>query len=194
MEMDIRIASPEDAKELLAIYAPYVLKTAITFEYDVPSEAEFRGRIERTLAKYPYLKAVVNGETVGYAYAGPFHSRAAYAWGVESSVYVREDMRRLGVGEGLYQKLEEALRMQNILNVNACIATPAKEDEHLTMGSVRFHERMGYRMVGEFSQCGYKFGRWYNMVWMEKHLGEHAHNPAPVRLFPEIAEAFGKSL
>lgn len=194
MEPVICIAGPEDAAELLSIYAPYVLETAITFEYDVPTVEEFRGRIVRTLEKYPYLKATLNGEIVGYAYAGPFHSRAAYAWGVESSVYVRRDMRKKGVGERLYRQLETALKMQNILNVNACIATPAKEDEHLTMGSVRFHEKMGYRMVGEFYRCGYKFGRWYNMVWMEKHLGEHVENPAPVKLFPEIAEEFGKTL
>ena len=64
----IRVASPEDAPEILAIYAPYVEKTAITFEYDIPSLPEFRGRIERTLKKYPYLVAEQDGEILGYAY------------------------------------------------------------------------------------------------------------------------------
>ncbi|MBE5778559.1 MAG: GNAT family N-acetyltransferase [Clostridiales bacterium] len=194
--MDIRIciASPEDAEELLKIYAPYVLHTAVSFEYDVPSVEEFRRRIVFTLQKYPYLKAVSQGRIVGYAYAGPFHSRAAYAWGVESSVYVREDIRRKGVGERLYQALEKALRLQNILNINACIATPVQEDEYLNRNSVLFHQRMGYRMVGEFYRCGYKFGRWYNMVWMEKHLSEHPDEPAPVKRFPEIQREFEKML
>ena len=87
-EIIIRTATPEDAKELLEIYAPYVKNTAITFEYEVPSEDEFKKRIEQVLEKYPYLVAENNGEIVGYAYASSFHSRAAYQWGVETSIYV----------------------------------------------------------------------------------------------------------
>lgn len=81
----IRAAAPADAPALLAIYAPYVKKTAITFEYDVPTEEEFRGRISRTLQRYPYLAAEQNGEILGYAYTGPFGERAAYNWAAETS-------------------------------------------------------------------------------------------------------------
>ena len=119
MEFDIQVASPEDAPELLAIYAPYVRETAVTFEYDVPALEEFTQRVSRTLEKYPYLKAVKDGQIIGYAYASPFHTRAAYAWGAEGSVYVRQDLRRGGVGRALYQALEDALRMQNIYNINS---------------------------------------------------------------------------
>ena len=74
-----------------------------------------------------------------------------------------------------YQRLqgEEILKKQGILNVNACIGYPQIEDEYLTQDSVRFHEKLGYSMVGTFHKCGYKFGRWYDMVWMEKFIGEH---------------------
>jgi len=194
MEFDIQVASPEDAPELLAIYAPYVRETAVTFEYDVPSPEEFTQRVSRTLEKYPYLKAVKDGQIIGYAYASPFHTRAAYAWGAEGSVYVRQDLRRGGVGRALYQALEDALRMQNIYNINACIASVDVDDEYLTRSSVLFHQRMGYRMVGEFLKCGYKFGRWYNMVWMEKHLSQHPANPPHIRRFPDIRDAFEKLL
>lgn len=180
-ETILRMARPEDAAQLLAIYAPYVTETAVSFEYDVPDVAEFSGRIERTLACYPYLSAWVDGEAAGYAYAGPFQSRRAYAWGVETSIYVRRDLRRLGLGRALHGALEEMLKQQNILNMNACIAVPHGEsDPYLSWDSVRFHERLGYRMVGRFTQCGYKFGRWYDMVWMERIIGDHGDNPPDV--------------
>ena len=188
--MRIRMAGLEDAAALLAIYAPYVRETAITFEYDVPSEKEFAGRIAHTLEKFPYLVAENDGEIVGYAYAGAFHPRAAYQWCAEMSVYVKRDARRMGIGKTLYAAMEEILRMQRITNVEACIAMPNEPDEHLTLDSVRFHEWMGYRMVGEFRQCGFKFGRWYNMVWMEKLLGPHTAPAVPVLPFPAVrAEA-----
>ena len=132
-EIKISVAGPQDAEELLEIYAPYVRDTAVSFEYTVPSPEEFRQRIIHTLEKYPYLKAEKDGEVIGYA----------YAW-------------------------------------------PEKEDEYLTGDSVRFHEHMGYRKVAEFHKCACKFGRWYNMVWMEKHIGVHSDNPAEIKIFDEV--------
>lgn len=187
-ESRIRIATEQDAEALLEIYAPYVEKTAITFEYEVPTAEEFAGRIRHILGKYPYLVAEREGGIAGYAYAGPFKERAAYDWAVETTIYVREEQKKNGIGRELYEMLEKALALQNILNVNACIAFPETEDEHLSKNSVQFHAHMGYRMVGEFSKCGYKFGRWYNMVWMEKHIGVHRDNPPAVKRFSEIRE------
>lgn len=193
--MKIRIAVKEDAYKLLEIYRPYVERTAITFEYDVPSVREFEERIMHILEKYPYLVAERNGEIVGYAYAGSFHSRAAYGWAVETTVYVRQDQKKTGIGKKLYDALEKVLAAQNILNLNACIAYPEKKDAYLTKNSVQFHEHLGYRFVGEFQKCGYKFGHWYNMVWMEKHIGEHPDNPPEVKCLEdvrkEIAEKYG---
>ena len=185
----IRVAGPEDAPALLEIYTYYVRHTAITFEYDVPSPEEFTARVRSTLQKYPYLAAVENGVIVGYAYAGSFHARAAYDWAAETSVYVARGLRRQGVGRRLYTALEEILTLQNILNLNACIAYPAEEDPYLTRDSTDFHQRLGYQLVGRFHQCGYKFGRWYDMIWMEKMLGAHRSPQPPVRPFPEIREA-----
>ena len=187
MSYVLRVARPEDAAALLEIYAPYVTDTAITFEYDIPSTEEFAGRIAQTLARYPYLVAEDSqGQALGYAYAGVFHARPASDWAVEPSIYVRREGRRQGVGRALYAALEQALAAQGILNLNACIAYPETEDEHLNKDSVRFHTHLGYRMVGEFYQCGYKFDRWYNMVWMEKHIGAHSSNPAKVIWFSEL--------
>ena len=167
----IRTATTADAQALLNIYAPYVEHTAITFEYDVPSAEEFASRIEYTLQKYPYLVAEENKRLLGYAYASPFHARPAYDWAVETSIYVNQNVKHRGIGRKLHDALENALREQGILNMNACIAYPPKEDEYLDKNSVEFHHHMGYRLVGEFYKCGYKFHRWYNMVWMEKLIG-----------------------
>ena len=187
-EIQIRKASVSDAEELLGIYVPYVEKTAISFEWDVPSVSEFRRRIENTLKKYPYLVAEKDGEILGYAYTGPFVGRAAYDWAAEVSIYVKEDKRKTGVGRRLYQALEAVSQAQNILNLNACIGYPDEDDEHLTKNSVQFHGHLGYEMVGKFHKCGYKFGRWYHMVWMEKIIGTHEDVPAPVIPFSQIGE------
>ncbi len=185
-QVKIRVATQEDAAKLLEIYAPYVQKTAITFEYQVPGLTEFRDRIGKTLARYPYLVAEREGDLLGYAYTGPFKERAAYDWSVEVSIYLKETMRGKGLGARLYRAIEQISGAQNILNLNACIGYPETEDQYLNRNSALFHSHLGYRMVGEFYKCGYKFGRWYNMVWMEKHIGEHGAAPAPVIWFPEL--------
>ncbi len=186
-DFSIRAATPDDAGELLAIYTPYVTNTAISFECEAPGLSEFQKRIENTLKRYPYLLAERDGEILGYAYTGPFIGRAAYAWAAETTIYLKEEKKKMGIGRALYEALEKVSRAQNILNLNACIGYPEAEDKYLTGNSVQFHGHMGYRMVGEFHKCGYKFGRWYNMVWMEKLLGEHGENPKEVIPFPALA-------
>ena len=104
--MKIEFVRPEDAAELLAIYAPYVLETAISFEYEVPTVEEFRQRILDTAAKYPYLKAVEQGRILGYAYAHPFIDRRAYDWSVETTIYLQREARGNGIGRALYEALE----------------------------------------------------------------------------------------
>lgn len=128
----IRIAEESDSKEILEIYAYYVEKTAITFEYEVPSIKTFGERIHKTLKRYPYLVSEKDGRLAGYAYAGPFKDRRAYDWSVETTIYIAKDVRRQGIGRELYTALEHALALQNVINLNACIAYPDPEDEYLT--------------------------------------------------------------
>ena len=171
--MIIRTAKKEDAGRLLEIYAYYVENTAITFEYDVPTLDEFEHRILHTLERYPYLILEEDGIIKGYAYAGVFKDRAAYDHSCEVTVYVDHDSKGNGYGRALYEALEDSLRKLGITNLYACIGDPIEEDEYLTKDSEHFHEHLGYTKVGEFHQCGYKFGHWYNMIWMEKIIGEH---------------------
>ncbi len=179
--MVIRPATPDDAERLAEIYAPYVTDTAITFEYVAPTVEEFRARIVKTLRKYPYLVAEADGQLLGYAYASAFKGRAAYDWAVETSIYLRQGESGRGLGRLLYDALQEKLREMGILNMCACITAPRGEDPYVTENSIQFHDHLGYRMVGRFVQCGYKFGRWYDMVWMEKHIGPHPEQVEPVR-------------
>jgi phosphinothricin acetyltransferase len=184
----IRTASVNDAAALLKIYSYYVENTAITFEWAVPTVEEFCGRIKHTLEKFPYIVAYreSDGELLGYAYTSPFKERAAYDWSVESSIYVKKDCHKMGIGRMLLEELERLSASQNILNINACIACTDKEDEYLTNASVHFHKKMGYSLVGKFHDSGFKFGRWYDMVWMEKMLGKHTSNPQEVISFKSM--------
>ena len=182
----LRIARPDDAAALLTIYAPYVERTAISYEYTVPTVEDFGARIAHTLQKYPYIAAERGGELVGYAYTGAFHPRAAYEHCAETSIYIRRDCHGLGLGRRLYDAIERISRAQGILDLYACIAFPTVEDEYLTYNSVRFHEHLGFRRVGEFHDCAYKFGRWYGMMWMQKSIGAHIADPAPLVPFGEM--------
>ena len=150
-DISIRSANPEDAKELLKIYAYYVTDTAISFETEVPSEEEFKVRIEEVLKSYPFIVACKDDEIL----------------------YLNPDKKKMGIGKKLYSVLEDIAKAQNITNLYSCIGYVDKEDEYLNNNSVQFHEHIGFRMVGKFENCGHKFGRWYHMVWMEKIIGEH---------------------
>jgi len=184
--INIRSAKIDDAAALQAIYKPYVENTAITFEYDVPTVEEFAGRIQKTLEKYPYLviERIADAgsncvacdpacEILGYCYAGVFKARAAYSHCVETSIYIKMGEHSKGYGHALYSALESELKNRGIKNAYACIASPKIESPRLDKSSQKFHEKLGYSLVGTFHDCGYKFNQWFNMIWMEKMLGEH---------------------
>ena len=171
--VEIRLATISDTKDILKIYEHYVLNTAISFEYNVPTVVEFKNRIENTLKKYPYLVALIDNKVVGYAYAGSFVGREAYRFSAELTVYVDKDYQKIGIGKLLYKELEIRLKDMGIKNLYACVGVPVeKDDEYLNFNSVQFHEHLGFKQVGEFHKCGYKFDRWYNMVWLEKIIKE----------------------
>lgn len=187
-KVNIRTARPEDAPRLLEIYRYFVENTAITFEYEVLTAEEFAGRIRHTLEKYPYLVIERDGVIQGYAYAGPFKSRAAYDWACELSVYIDRAAEKCGLGRKIYTALEDELRKLGYTNLYACIAYPEREDEYLDRNSVEFHAHLGYRQTAHFAKCAYKFGRWYDMVWMGKVIAEHCESTPqpPVKRFAAV--------
>ena len=187
-KISLRIAAPEDAAALLEIYAPYILETAISFEQTVPSVGEFRARIEGTLTAYPYLVAERDGVILGYAYTSRFHPRRSYDLSAETSIYVRRGERGSGVGRRLYTALEALSAAQNIQNLYACIAYAEPEDAHLKNDSARFHDHMGYALTARFRRCACKFDTWYDMIWMEKALGDHPIPAPALRPFPLLSK------
>ena len=169
-EYKIREVKTEDAERLAEIYAYYVEKTAISFEYEAPSTAEFERRIKKISEKYPYLVCVKDDYIVGYVYASAYSGRAAYAWTVTTSIYIDREYRRQGIGTLLYAELEKRLREQGIVNLLAGAAYCEEEDEYLTNDSCRFHAREGYEKVAQMKTVGKKFDRWYDLIWMQKKL------------------------
>ena len=161
--MSIREAVSADVPAMLAIYAEYVTQTAVSFEYEVPSEAEFTRRLTEHTAVYPWLVWEEDGRVLGYCYAGRAFERAAYAWNAEISCYLAHEAQHRGIGRQLYARVEELLRRQGCRKVFA-IVTSANEL------SLAFHRAIGYRDAACFRQVGYKFGRWYDVTWLEKSL------------------------
>ncbi|MBQ9008861.1 MAG: GNAT family N-acetyltransferase [Clostridia bacterium] len=181
----VRSAEAGDVERLLEIYAYYVRNTAITFDVEVPEAERFRAHMEEIKRRYPFLVLEQNGRIEGYACAGPFKDRAAYDWSCELTIYLSRDAQGKGLGRYLYSELEERLKRMGMLNLYACIAYPETEDAYLTRNSAEFHAHLGFVLCGRFNRCGYKFDRWYDMIWMEKQIGEHrSHQPAVVP-FPE---------
>lgn len=180
------MATVADAPALREIYLPYVRTTAVTFELTDPSLEEFSERVRTTLERYPYIVAVDEGEIVGFAYAKAFRPRAAYLHSIETSIYMRMDYRGKGAGRRLYETLAKLLMLQNVYNMEACIAHCEPADEYVPATSRLFHERLGFRLVGKFTKCAHKFGRWYDMIWMEKILGDHIANPDPFMPLPQV--------
>lgn len=180
--MPIRIAQPEDAAAIHAIYLPSVLAGAATFETEPPGTEAMRGRIVARLAQYPWLVWEHRGEVLAYAYASRFRERAAYDWIAETSIYVREDAQRQGIARRLYGVLLEAMRLQGLTQAVGVITLPGE-------ASVRMHEAMGFEPAGVWRRSGYKLGRWWDVGVWQKSLQLPPERPAPVVPFAALRDS-----
>ena len=159
----IRPALESDLPAILAIYGPYILHSTATFEYEVPSLPAFTDRFRGITAQFPWLVWEEDGKVLGYAYGSAPYTRPAYAWCAESSVYLAPAARGRGIGTALYAALEEILRTQGYQVLYALVTQE-------NAASLRFHEKLGYRKMVLFPDCGFKFGRWLGLIWLEKRL------------------------
>ncbi len=176
--MGIRMAKAEDAAAILEIYKDYIEHTTITFEYEVPSLAEFTERITETLQKYPYLVWEEQGKIGGYAYAHQFMVREASKWGAELSVYLHPDFFGKGIGTALYKVLEDILLLQGVQRLYGCVASGNDS-------SVAMHKKAGFQEIAVFPKCGFKQGKWLDLIWLEKVIAER-ESPMPFRTVWEI--------
>ena len=170
--MGLRFAAEADSAALLGIYGQY-LDTPVTFEYVLPTEAEFAARIRDIGGTYPYL-VWEDGRILGYAYAHRRAERPAYQWNAELSVYLDRDCLGRGLGRRLYGALEELLGLQGVRTVCGCVTVPNERSE-------RLHEAQGFRRCGVWKDAGYKCGAWHDVAWFEKEIAPHGWEPAPLR-------------
>lgn len=177
--VEIRMATLEDAQAINEIYEKYIMETAITFEYEPVPLEEFRGRMEKVLEKLPYLVCEIDGKIAGYAYVAPFKSRAAFAWDLEITVYLREDYFRRNIGRAFYEALFEISKKLGYVNIYALITEPNEK-------SKRMHEAMGFEQVGMYPNTGYKLGQWWGLNVMCKQLTSDIVTPNPTRSIHEI--------
>jgi len=169
--MTIRFAKLVDSPAILGIYAPYVTRSSITFEYTVPSLSEFSERIQIIQQQFPYLVAESDGQLLGYAYASRHRDRIAYQWATETSVYIHPDGQRKGVARELYTTLFELLRRQGYYTACAGITKPNPKSE-------AFHRSMGFESIGLYHNIGYKMGAWHDVEWFQFALQPHQLNPS----------------
>ncbi len=159
----LRIAEEADVPAILSIYGPYILTSTATFEYTVPSREEFQERFHGITARFPWLVYEEDGAILGYAYASAPFTRAAYDWCAEPSVYLRPDARGRGIGRQLYGALEAILKYQGFQLLYALVTGE-------NTASLSFHRALGYETLAVFPACGFKFGRWLDLNWLQKRL------------------------
>jgi phosphinothricin acetyltransferase len=179
----IRLADPNDAQGMLAIYGPYVRDTSYTFETVEPSPKDFADRISAYLTDWPWLVCEIDGRIAGYAYVSRYRERTAYQWSAECSVYIHDDFLRRGIGRSLYEALFDILQRQGYRNVYAVINLPNEK-------SVAFHESMQFSHFATYEQVGYKLGRWKNVGWWRRILNEFSLEPRAVVPFSRLDRSF----
>ncbi len=163
--LTIREATPADAAALLAIYAPFVEHTPVSFETEAPTVDEFAHRIEKYLKGWQYLVAEDAGRPVGYAYGSTHRERAAYRYSTEVSAYIDPRYHRQGIGRALYTRLFEDLAAKGYCSAYAGITVPND-------ASIGLHRAVGFEMIGVFRNVGWKYGRWHDVAWMQRRLRE----------------------
>jgi L-amino acid N-acyltransferase YncA len=176
----IRVAGLDDARQIAAVYAPIVHDTPISFEVTPPDAAEMRQRIADTTRRWPWLVAERDGGVTGYAYAAPHHTRAAYAWSADVSVYVAGDAQRAGHARALYTALLRLLTAQGYTSASAGIALP-------NGASVGLHEALGFVPIGVFRGVGYKLGQWWDVGWWQRRLPLPNDEPSPPLAWPDLS-------
>jgi phosphinothricin acetyltransferase len=179
MPSPIRPAAPRDADGILAIYAPIVRATAISFEGEPPTPQQMAQRIGSTLEHLPWLVYERQGDILGYVYASQHRARLAYQWSVDVSVYIQAQARRLGVGRALYTSLFKLLTLQGFYNCYAGITLP-------NPGSIGLHEALGFQPVGIYRRVGYKLGAWHDVGWWYLALRPATDAPEPPIPWPAL--------
>lgn len=169
-DITLRLATPDDAAQLLAIYAPYI-DQPVTFEETVPTLAAFTQRVEQISAMYPYIVAEQAGRIIGYGYISRYRERAGYRWCGEGSLYLHKDATGHGLGKRIYGKLIALGRAQGLRHLYASIVLPNPASVHLQTS-------YGFSLIGLFKGAGYKCGAWRDVAYYGLQLNDSTTPPA----------------
>ncbi|MBM6838601.1 N-acetyltransferase [Clostridium saudiense] len=178
--MGVRLATVNDSNEILKIYGQYI-NTAITFEYALPSEEEFRERVKSIISQYPYLVYEEESKIIGYAHASRYKERTAYQWGAELSIYIDSNFTSKGIGKVLCLTLIELLKLQEVRTVYGCVTLPNEKSEKLQIS-------LGFKKVGILHNAGYKCDKWRDVAWFEKVIATCDKNPKDFISISKIPE------
>ncbi len=181
MNVEIRHADEDDLLRILEIYAPYITDSKISMEYTVPDLDEFITRYRNITQFFPWIVCLVNQQIIGYAYASHAFSRIGYQWDASLTVYISDEYQQKGIGNSLYQALFEILEMQGIINLYGIIS-------NVNLGSIRFHEKLGFHTEAIFQNAGYKFSEWVDVTWMLKRIRPLSKNPIPPKPFLQLKQ------
>ncbi len=187
MKHNIRLATISDSENILKIYAPYIENTAISFETEVPSVADFSERVANISKQYPYLVYQIDGEIVGYTYASKHKERAAYIYDAEVSIYILPEYHGKGIARKLYECLFVLLKKLGYYNVYAGYTVP-------NIKSMNFHYKSGFTLIGTHHKTGYKFEKWYDVTWLEKSINEYTEKPVGIKSISELSSEYLESV
>lgn len=172
LSLMIRPIEPRDLEGTLELYRPFVESGPYSLEYEVPDLSEWRSRVEAITARHPWLVCSEGDQLLGYAYASPYRARIGYSWVAETSVYLAGEAQGKGIGTQLYKALFDALLRQGVVGVVATIGLPNDQSE-------RFHQKLGFELVGTFRKIGFKAGNWQDTRCYQLQL--QPGNEPPIR-------------
>jgi phosphinothricin acetyltransferase len=159
----IRDARADDFSSIASITNHYIQTSSIHFAYDPVSADDIRSVWDRSRERYPWLVTETGDQVVGYAKAGTWRDRDAYAWTAEIGLYVHHDHHRQGLGRALYAKLLAELARRGFRSAIAGITLPNDS-------SIAFHEQFAFAPVGTVRDAGYKHGAWHDVAFFQKHF------------------------
>lgn len=182
MSFQLRFVQESDVAAIAEIYRPYVENTSISFEYDAPSSEEFLQRIRSTTAEFPWIVCLFDNEIIGYAYAISHRNRTAYQWAADVTIYFSETFHRKGLAKITYETLFSLLTLQGIHTLLAGITIPNEK-------SIGFHSSLGFKLLGTYTNIGYKFGKWHDTQWFQRPISDYTTPPSTPKKFPEIVNS-----
>lgn len=182
--VDLRAATPDDAEAVTALYAPYVVTNAVSFETKAPTASVMRARIVAAGDVHPWIVATASNVVLGYAYAKPFRPGAPHRFSVEVAVYASGDLEGKGIRRALLSSLAATLVEQNFTQAICTLMTPNDK-------LIQLYEAHGFRRAGAFREVCFKNGQWSDIGLWQRELAEGGSPPDELKPFSIVGVVRG---